>query len=89
MVLTGPAAQADSAQDVAFEAVALPDGQLGAGLLQVAALEAVVHHGVVVFGADGALHHPCLLAALPAGVWQDEAKHGSDSRNILMISVVQ
>lgn len=56
-----------------FQAVALPDGQLGTGLLQVAGVEAVVHHGVVVLGTDGALHHPCFLTALPTGVWQDVA----------------
>lgn len=80
-VLTGSAAQTDSAQDVAFEAFALPDAQLGAGLPQVAGVEAVVHHGVVVLGADGALHHPGLLAALPAGVRQDVAERsGGDSQ---------
>lgn len=80
-VLTGSTAQTDSAQDVAFEAFALPDAQLGAGLPQVAGVEAVVHHGVVVLGADGALHHPGLLAALPAGVRQDvAARSGGDSQ---------
>lgn len=87
-VLTCSAAEADSAQDVALEAVTLPHGQLGAGLPQVAALEAVVHHGVVVLGADGALHHPSLLAALSAGVWQDVAGHGGHSQHRSLISVV-
>lgn len=86
--LTGSTAQANSAQDVAFKAVTLPHGQLGAGLPQVAGLEAVVHHGVVVFGADGALHHPRLLAALPAGVGQDETEHGGNSQIIELVLIV-
>lgn len=51
----------------------MPDGQLGAGLVQVAGVEAVVHHGVVVGGADGVLRHPRLLPALLAGIREDVA----------------
>lgn len=56
-----------------LQPLALADRQLGTGLLQVAGLEAVVHHGVVEHGADGALHHPRLLTALPTGVGEYEA----------------
>lgn len=68
MGLTGSTAEANPADHVLLEAFALPHAKLGAGLLQVAALEAVVHHGVVVRRADGALHHLRLLATLTAGV---------------------
>lgn len=33
-------------------------------------MEAIIHHGVVVGGVDGALHHPRLLTTLPTGVWE-------------------
>lgn len=68
--LTGSAAQTNAAQDASFQPVSLPDRQLGAGLPQVAGVEAVVHHGVVVGGADGVLDQPRLLTALVAGIWE-------------------
>lgn len=48
----------------------MPDGQLGARLSQVAGVEAVIDHGVVEGRADGTLHQPRLLTALPTGVWE-------------------
>ena len=39
-------------------------------------MEAVVHHGVVIGGAYTALHHPCLLATLTAGIRKDVARVG-------------
>lgn len=68
--LTGSTAQTNPPQDVRLKPFAVPDCQLSAGLSQVAGLEAVVHHGVVVGGADGALHHPRLLTTLSTGIWE-------------------
>lgn len=73
--LTGAAAQTDATQDAGFYLVPLPDRQLRAGLPQVAGVEAVVHHGVVVGGADGVLDQPRLLAALPTGIWEYVARN--------------
>lgn len=68
--LTCPTAQTNAPQDPAFDAVPLPERQLGAGLPQVAGVEAVVHHGVVVGGADGVLDQPRLLPTLVTGIWE-------------------
>ena len=68
--LTSSTAQTDATQNAAFYPVSLPDRQLRAGLPQVAGVEAVVHHGVVVGGTDGALDQPCLLTTLVTSIWE-------------------
>lgn len=68
--LTGSAAQTNATQDAGFNPVSLPDRQLRTGLPQVTGVEAVVHHGVVVGGADGVLDQPRLLTALATGIWE-------------------
>lgn len=72
--LTSSTAQTNPSQDVGFHPVSLPDRQLGAGLPQVAGVEAVVHHGVVVGRADGVLDQPRLLTTLVTSIWEDVAR---------------
>ena len=72
--LTRPEAESDPSQHVCLQPFTLPDYQLSARFSQVRRLEAVIHHGVVVCGADGPLDYACLLTARPTSVWQHVAK---------------
>lgn len=71
--LTSSTAQTNASQDASFHPGSLPDRQLGAGFPQVARVEAIVHHGVVVGRADGVLDQPRLLTTLVTSIWEDVA----------------
>lgn len=76
--LTGSTAESNPSQEACFKPLTVPDSQLSTGLAQVTAVEAIIHHGVVVCRADRALDHPRLLTTLPTGIWEDVACGGED-----------
>ena len=71
--LTSSTAQSYPTQNMCFQSLSLPHGELSTGLPQVAALKAVIHHCVVEGRADRVLHNTSLLTTLSTRIRENVA----------------